>query len=148
MYHLMFLKGSWEKKLIERVHNVHSSRASKWPSSTCSFGDDEAPCKKGWPAAAKLMSHYPPLFNIDDDIWPKRNKKLLHKEMEKDRAKIKMEMILSLIKQCYAHRHESITSEKEDVTVAHILSNYPAFTLPHTVSPMLLTFIIAWCTCV
>ena len=63
--------------------------------------------------------------------------------MEKDKAKIKMEMTLSLMKQCYAHHREYIASETEDVTVAHILSNYPVFTLPYTLSPMLLTLVIA-----
>lgn len=82
------------------------------------------------------MSRYPPLFNMDNDVSTERNKKLLHKEMEKDNAKVKKDTILTLMKQCYAHRREYIMSETEDVTVASILSDYPAFTLPYTVSPM------------
>ena len=73
---------------------------------------------------------------MDDDVSTERNKKLLRKEMEKDKTKIKKDTMLSLMKQCYAHRREYITSETEDVTVASILSDFPAFTLPYIVSPM------------
>ena len=73
---------------------------------------------------------------MDDDVSTERNKKLLHKVMEKDKIKIKKDTILSLMKQCYAHCSEYITSETEDVTVASILSDYPVFTLPYIRSPM------------
>ncbi len=44
------------------------------------------------------MGRYPPLFDMDDD---ERNMKLLQKEMEKDKSKIKKDNVLSLMKQFF-----------------------------------------------
>ena len=109
---------------------MRSSNSRKRPSS----GEDENPHKRGRPTLSKLTSRYPPLFALDDDVSSERNKKLLEKEMEKDKSKIKKDTVLSLMKQCYASRREYIISETEEVTVTSILCSYPALSLPYIVS--------------
>ena len=128
--------------MIERVHNVRSANSRKRPSS----GEDETPRKRGRPSSSKLMSRYPPLFVLDDDVSNERNKKLLEKEMEKDKSKVKKDTVLSLMKQCYASRREYIISETEEVTVTSILSAYPALSLPYIVSTKF-NFTLLWIRC-
>ena len=57
---MIALQGSWEKKLIERVHNV-----AKTGERSCS--DPTASASKS-PKDAPLMQQYPPLPCVDDEI--------------------------------------------------------------------------------
>lgn len=48
------LKGSWEKKIIDRIHNTRSCKRVRDDS-------DGSPRKKGRPKGSILLNRYPPV---------------------------------------------------------------------------------------
>lgn len=82
------LQGSWEKKILERIHNINSSSRKRQHS-----GEMETPKeKRGLPKQDALLSRYPPLRDTDDDdVATTRNLQKLHKE-----ARPKKEVVLVL----------------------------------------------------
>ena len=125
---IVFSKGSWEKKIIDRVHNMRA--ASK------RLANDDAgssPSKRGRPKGSLLQRHYPPL-NIDADFSDtstnERNLKVLSKELERDTPR--KDIILSLMKSTFGVRQEEILLDS-DVSVGVILEKHPSLHLPYVV---------------
>ena len=95
-------KGSWEKKIIERVHNVRSACAKKRPSVDEAQG---TPVKRGRPKGTSLLNRYPPLpEGMNDAASYQRNIAALQREMEKERPK--KDVVLSLLNQTFATHRE------------------------------------------
>lgn len=129
MYYISLFKGSWEKKIIERVHNVRSTCAKKRSSMDEGQG---TPVKKGRPRGMSLLNRYPPLPEGDnDDASTQRNVNALKKEMERERPR--KDVVLSLLTQTFAARREEIVSDGSDITVTSIISVHKALTLPYAV---------------
>ena len=127
---ILITKGSWEKRIIDRLHNTRS--ASK---RLCSDSGQSSPCKRGRPKASVIMNRYPPV-RVDSDFkdaaTDERNKKTLLKELERENPR--KEIVLSLLRQTFSNRREDVLSESADVSVRTILSTHPALTLPYAVS--------------
>ena len=124
-------QGSWEKKLIERVHNVRSAQVRKRPPPD---GDASTP-KKGRPKSSAILGRYPTLEVNDignDDVANARNLNLLQKELERDKPR--KETILPLLRHTFVSRRDYILSEVEDINVARILTIHQALQLPYVVS--------------
>ena len=68
----------------------------------------------------------------DDDIATYRNREELKKELQRERPR--KEIILSLARQTYPSRRESVLSEADDVCVSSLLSDFPEFRKPYVVS--------------
>ena len=129
LYCLCF-QGSWEKKLIDRVHNMRSSLKR-------SVGEDAAasPCKRGRPKGTLLLNRYPPVRvegDYVDSVTNERNMKALVKELERDHPR--KDHILPLLKHTYTSRREDILAESVDVTVTLLITKYPALCFPYAVS--------------
>ena len=109
-YHKPLSQGSWEKKLIERVHNVRSAQSRKRPPPD---GEMSTP-KKGRPKSSAVLNRYPPLEASDfgnDDVSNAQNLHLLQKEMERDKPR--KDTILPLLRQTFASRRvHSIRSRR------------------------------------
>lgn len=75
-------QGSWEKKIIERVHNVNATL--KRPLSD--DGDGTPKPKRGRPRQQSMvLTRYPPLRDTADDfVTTSRNIAALQKELERD----------------------------------------------------------------
>ena len=72
------MQGSWEKKLIEKVHNLKSR--TKRPSD----GEDTPKPKRGRPKVSPMLTRYPPIRDLgDDNVSVERNVEQLKKELEK-----------------------------------------------------------------
>lgn len=127
------VQGSWEKKIVERVHNVRSASLRKRPSTE----DAEIPRKRGRPKSC--MSRYPPLSDIcaegNDDVCNERNLQMLCREMERDKPR--KEHVLTLMRHTFTIRREYVLSETDEVSVATILDKYMGLTLPYAVSRVL-----------
>lgn len=125
-----FVQGSWEKKIVERVHNVRSSCARKRLSSQTEFTTS---AKRGRPKSSSTVCRYPPLATTEnDEISDDRHHQMLSREME--REKPRKENVLSLMRQTYSTRREYILKESDDVSVSSILEKYKGLTLPYAVS--------------
>lgn len=124
------MKGSWEKKLIERVHNVNA--ASKKRSLSDESGQPSA--KRGRPKQkSPILTRYPPLKDTaDDSITVTRNLEALHKEIEKNNPN--KEKVLSLCRQTFCKRREDILNEFEDTTTVGLLHDYKELHKSYVVS--------------
>ena len=101
---IFIFQGFWEKKLIDRVHNMRSSIKH-------SAGEDvgASPCKRGRPKGSTLLNRYPPVRvedNYADSVATERNMKALKKELERDHPR--KDHILPLLKHTYSSRREDI----------------------------------------
>ena len=133
---LIFLQGSWEKRLIERINNQKGSATRKRPRS-----DDEVttPTKRGRPKESTLLCRYPALqFGESDEVAISRNKAKLNEEAVKPNPS--KTAILPLQRLTYASRRDLILSGLD--SVADILKEHPVLHLPFAVSLMLM------CVCV
>ena len=76
----LYCQGSWEKNIIERLHNVKASQRKRHLS------DSSTPkAKRGRPKQQSLLlTRYPPLTDTaSDDVVTSRDIDALHKELEK-----------------------------------------------------------------
>lgn len=80
------MQGSWENKLLERIHNVNSGNR-KWQISMNT--DHQTPvAKRGRRKVASKVTRYPPIRDSgDDEITMQRNMDRLHKEVAKKKPK-------------------------------------------------------------
>ena len=127
---ISLIQGSWEKKIVERVHNVRSASARKRPSAE---NEGCTPHKKGRPKASPTLSRYPPLADMgNDEVSNARNLQMLCREMERDKPR--RDTVLSLMRQTFTSRREYVLSESSDISVAAILQLHQALSLPYVVS--------------
>lgn len=83
----IFLQGSWEKKLIERVHNCCKSSKKRVGAEL-----DAPPVKRGRPKKEDpIFKRYPPLLDVDVD---EEKVEALQLEMEKEKPR--KDVILTL----------------------------------------------------
>ena len=126
------LKGSWEKRIIDRVHNIRSTSSRKRASTDDIEG---TPTKRGRPKGSSLLNRYPPVPDSDNDtVSNERNLIALKKEMEKEKPR--KDVILSLLHQTFQIRRDEILSDRNEVSVSSILSSYKALSLPYAVSKL------------
>lgn len=133
-------KGSWEKKIIDRIHNTRSSKRLRDDS-------DGSPRKKGRPKGSVLLNRYPPVrvdTEFADTATDERNKRALQKELERDHPR--KEHILSLMRQTYSSRRDDILSDSADVSVVTLLSTHPALSLPYVVRLPTCVFAFSLCS--
>lgn len=108
--------GSWEKKLIENIHNLRSASKGKRPLEA----DDETPKpKRGRPKISRILTRYLPVKDTgDDDTTTDRSKLLLKKELDKERPR--KDVVLMLARQTYLYRRATVLSEL-DTSVTQLL---------------------------
>ena len=124
---MIALQGSWEKKLIERVHNV-----AKTGKRSCSDPTTSA-SKRGRPKDAPLMQRYPPLPCVDDEIHEnEKEEQALKKELQKEKPR--KEVIIQLMRATFQCRRCYILTKSSSETVLHVSSNFKALTIPYVVS--------------
>lgn len=118
---LITFQGSWEKKIIERVHNV-SATMKKRPVSD--DGESTPKAKRGRPRQQSLvLTRYPPLRDTaDDSITRSRNAAALKKELEKDTPR--KETVLSLSRQTFTMRREEILVDSGEVNATGLLNQF------------------------
>ena len=123
--------GSWEKKLIEKVHNTKARNPMR------ALEDQETPkAKRGQPKMSSVLTRYPPLKDdINDDISIERHFNQLKKELDKERPK--KEVVLSLARQTYHSRRAAILSESTDVTATSLLEQFKELNKAYVVSIIL-----------
>ncbi len=79
---LIIVQGSWEKKVIEKVHNLKAR--TKRPSD----GEGTPKAKRGRPKVSLVLTRYPPMRDLgEDDVAVERNVQQLKKELEKDKPR-------------------------------------------------------------
>lgn len=148
-FNCLFSQGSWEKKLIERVHNVRSTSARK------RLPDDvpASKSKRGRPKTTSQKRY--PILGIpgNDEASDGRNVRELDKEMKREHPR--KDNVISLMRQTFHLRREDVVKEADDVSVASITETHPVLTLPYAVSDLMFVFsrntcISAWtcCTCI
>ena len=119
------MQGSWEKKLIEKVHNLKSW--TKRPSD----GEDTPKSKRGRPKVSPMLTRYPPIRDLgDDDVSVERNVEQLKKELEK--CKPRKEIVLTLARHTYCACRAVILSEN-DVSVHGLVLQFKELTKPYVV---------------
>ena len=113
MTHLT-LQASWGKKLIEKVHNLHSCSKNKRPLSETDT-DSSPKAKRGRPKVTQVLARYPPLRDTrDDDVTITRNMNLIEKELGKEKPR--KEVLLSFVRQTYSARRQVLTESEETAT--------------------------------
>lgn len=123
-------QGSWEKKLIERVHNVQSSSGRKRSPLS-----EELPVSRSKRGHPKATSHarYPHIDVLEnDEASNQRNVKELNKELQ--RGNPRKEIVISLLQQTFSARREDVLKEEDGITFADILEAHPVLALPYAVS--------------
>jgi len=96
----MCLQGSWEKKLIEKVHNLRG-RMKRLNED----GNSTPKAKRGRPKVSCILTRYPPMRDTgDDDITAERNLQQLAKELQKEKPR--REVVLLLVRQTYLPTHQ------------------------------------------
>lgn len=125
MFYIFFstFQGSWEKKLIERVHNVQSSSGRKRSPLS-----EELPVSRSKRGHPKATSHarYPHIDVLEnDEASNQRNVKELNKELQRGNPR---KEIISLLQQTFSARRE------DGITFADILEAHPVLALPYAVS--------------
>ena len=122
-------QGSWEKKILERIHNVNSGSKRRHLS-----GELETPkAKRGRPKQDALLVRYPPLRETDnDDVAAARNLQKLHKELME--ARPKKEVVLALARETFFTRRESVLADHESLTAWELLKEYPELTKGYVIS--------------
>ena len=100
---------------------MHNLRAKKRVSSDTE-GTPKA--KRGRPKLSMVLTCYPPLRDTgDDEITMQRNFQLLIKEVQKDRPR--KEVVCSLARQTYNARRQKIISTSDEMSISHILQEFP-----------------------
>lgn len=123
----LFLQGSWEKKIIERINNQKSKASRKRPRD-----EETTPkSKRGRPKLSATLSRYPPLDVTDgDDVTQSRNLGRLNTELTKDKPS--KEVILPLVRQTFLARREAVLSSED--SIEDLLTEYPVLKLSYVVS--------------
>ena len=117
-----FTQGSWEKKLIERVHNV--AKAGRKRSTTSAV----PPAKRGRPKSDNpILKRYPPL-RMTEEI-DENDVQALQVELAKDKPR--KDVVLPLIKNTFAERRQYVLSTQ--VSIADVTERYKSFLLPYAV---------------
>ena len=122
------LQGSWEKKLIDRVHNTRDRKRSG-----TNDGLTTPPAKRGQPRVLTVLSRYPPL-SMEGDIDVERNEQAISQEIGRETPR--KDILLPLLRQTFTSRREYILSDS-DSTIAVILQKYPALAFRSVVSHLL-----------
>ena len=135
---LILLQGSWEKKILERIHNVTSGIRKRQLTSL----ETEAPvAKRGRPKMVPKATRYPPLSDTgcgDDDITIQRNHDKLQKEVaEKTPRK---EVILALARQTFSFRRTQILSEDSSISATALLEKFGELKKVYVVSEILCVY--------
>lgn len=119
--------GSWENKLIERVHNVAKSSKKRSCESTST-----PPAKRGRPPKFEdpMLQRYPPVQLSDTCTDDGNATEALSRELEKDKPR--KDVVLPLLKETFAQRRHYILSTQ--TSVADITAQYKALLLPYAVS--------------
>ena len=128
---MLLFQGSWEKKIIDRVHNVSKSHKKR----PCDDVEGTPKTKRGQGKSAGVLTRYPPICTLKegyDHVALSRDLNALQKEMEKERPR--KEVVLTLMKQTFIARREYILSDDGDVSFAGIVEKYKGITLPICVS--------------
>ena len=117
------IQGSWEKKLIERVHNV--AKAGKKRASQSSAPS----AKRGRPKQENpIFQRYPAVeFGQHAD---ENQVQALQKELEKEKPR--KDVVLPLLKQTFPERRQYILSTH--ASVVELTERYRALILPYAVS--------------
>lgn len=117
-----FTQGSWEKKLIERVHNV--AKAGRKRSTTSTL----PPAKRGRPKSDNpILKRYPPL-RMTEEV-DENDVQALQVELAKDKPR--KDVVLPLIKNTFAERRQYVLSTQ--VSIADVTERYKSFLLPYAV---------------
>lgn len=127
--------GSWEKKIIERVHNVRSRKRSRGEN------DFSPPAlKRGRPRQqSTTLTRYPPLKDTgDDSITTSRNLEALHKEIKKDNPS--REKVLSLCHQTFSKRREDILDDCGGNSATDLIVKYNELHRSYVVRRLALIF--------
>lgn len=123
------LKGSWEKKLIERAHNV--AKSGKRPSSEPSASTP----KRGRPTAASpILQRYPPLPCADEVQDSDQEEQALKKELEKEKPR--KDVVVQLLRATFQSRRRYILTKSASETVLELTSTFKALAQPYVVSSM------------
>ena len=126
----MCTQGSWEKKIIERIHNITSSTRKRQPSNDL---ESTPKAKRGRPKQASILSRYPPMKDVgDDDLVVSRNHAKLEKEMKEGRPR--KEVILLLARETFSMRRIAVLAEQDTVTASELLREYKELNKPYVVS--------------
>lgn len=121
-------QGSWEKKILERIHNVNSGSKRRHLSGEL----ETQKAKRGRPKQDALLVRYPPLRETDNDVAAARNLQKLHKELME--ARPKKEVVLALARETFFTRRESLLADHESLTASELLKEYPELTKGYVVS--------------
>lgn len=126
--------GSWEKMIIEKIHNLRARNAAKRANAEDSGLDTPKPKRaRGRPKLSSVLTMYPPLKDtIADEVSIERDFTKLRKEVEKESPK--KDVVLSLARQTYPSRRSEILSESSDVTATALLQQFPELTKTYVVS--------------
>ena len=121
----MLFQGSWEKKLIEKIHNLR-------PKAKRPLDDAETPkAKRGRPKVSQVLTRYPPRNDTcDDDTALERSKQFIAKELEKERPR--KDVVLTLARQTYMDRWAAILSEC-DTSASQFIEDFKELKKPYVV---------------
>jgi hypothetical protein len=120
--------GSWEKKLLERLHNVQ--KTMKRPAE----GGVSSTPKRGRPKLSEGSRHlYPIVTDINsDEVAYQRDYDAIIKEME--REKPRTSALIPLMKSTFPRRRQYVLSDVSDLSVREILRKWPCLRYPSVVS--------------
>jgi len=120
-------QGSWEKRIIERVHNSRKRAASDCDDPT----DTSTPkAKRGRPKMQSVLNRYPPLTLHEDPDGTSQD--ALDKQLE--RPTPKKESVLPLQRKTFAVRRRFILSESGTMSVTSVLQRHKVLSVPFAVS--------------
>jgi hypothetical protein len=116
--------GSWEKKLLERLHNVQ--KTMKRPAE----GGVSSTPKRGRPKLSEGSRHlYPIVTDINsDEVAYQRDYDAIIKEME--REKPRTSALIPLMKSTFPRRRQYVLSDVSDLSVREILRKWPCLRYP------------------
>lgn len=121
--HCCFLKGSWEKKLIDRVHNTKGSAKRKAVGKP--EGSREP--KRGRPRMSQTLLRYPPISvsSIDECTVEAHIQKI---KAEMERQSPRKQILLPLMEHTFVSRRELILSDN-GISISELLSTYSCLKL-------------------
>lgn len=116
------MKGSWERKIIDRVHNT--KRRAQGPA----VGAPQTKrVDRGRPKMYSVLSRYPPISGMSvDEVSVSRNIDKMKSEMKSSNPK--KQILLPLMEETYPWRREMILA-RDSMAVSSILDIYPSLTL-------------------
>ena len=120
----MAFQGSWEKKLIERVHNV-AKTGKRGPIDEAEL---ESRPKRGRPKSVhSLLYRYPP---VNAEVTgSEEDEEALQKEAGNEKPR--KEMVLTLQKRTFSCRRSAILSEPGAIST--LLGKFKCFSLTYVV---------------